>query len=66
MILHKIQGYIQTIYLIEYSHGLLLLDGCSRPDVSVIEAFNLCIDSRIFEIKQGMNSPHIYVNRRVW
>jgi len=39
MILHKIQGYIQTIYLIEYSHGLLLLDGCSRPDVSVIEAF---------------------------
>jgi glyoxylase-like metal-dependent hydrolase (beta-lactamase superfamily II) len=36
---HKIQGYIQAIYLIEYKHGLLLLDGCSRPDVTVIESF---------------------------
>ena len=33
---HEIQGYIQTIYLIEHSEGLLLLDGCCRPDAEVV------------------------------
>ncbi|SET07460.1 MBL fold metallo-hydrolase [Thalassotalea agarivorans] len=36
MKLHKIPGYIQTIYLAEYRNKLLLLDGCSRADVSVV------------------------------
>lgn len=37
--LHKIKGYIQTILLAEYADRLLLLDGCSRADVSVIKNF---------------------------
>ncbi|WP_349266992.1 MBL fold metallo-hydrolase [Veronia pacifica] len=37
--LHKIEGYIQTIYLAEYADSLLLLDGCSRPDVPKVLAF---------------------------
>lgn len=37
--LHKLAGYIQTIYLAEYEEKLLLLDGCSRPDVGLILSF---------------------------
>ncbi|MGF1684094.1 MBL fold metallo-hydrolase [Photobacterium minamisatsumaniensis] len=37
--LHKLDGYIQSIYLAEYPHGLLLLDGCSRADIPYIKAF---------------------------
>ncbi len=33
MKVHQLPGYIQSIYLIEYTHGLLLLDGCCRADV---------------------------------
>lgn len=33
MKLHTLKGYIQAIYLVEYDHGLLLLDGCCRADV---------------------------------
>ena len=32
MKIHTIRGYIQSIYLVEYSDKLLLLDGCSRID----------------------------------
>ncbi|WP_206483882.1 MBL fold metallo-hydrolase [Thalassotalea sp. G2M2-11] len=39
MKLHKISGYIQTIYLVEYPHGLLLLDGCSRADITTLAHF---------------------------
>lgn len=39
MKLHILDGYIQKIYLVEYPHGLLLLDGCSRPDVSLLRDF---------------------------
>ena len=39
MKLHQLNGYIQTIYLVEYPHGLMLLDGCSRADVSLISSF---------------------------
>jgi len=39
MKIHKIKGYIQVIYLVEYDHGLLLLDGCSRPDADVINTY---------------------------
>ncbi len=39
MKLHNIQGYIQQIYLVEYSDKLLLLDGASRADVGVILRF---------------------------
>lgn len=37
--LHKLDGYIQTILLAEYKDKLLLLDGCSRADVSQIKHF---------------------------
>ncbi|WP_298441610.1 MBL fold metallo-hydrolase [uncultured Ferrimonas sp.] len=36
MQLHTLQGYIQSIYLVEYPHGLLLLDGCCRADVGTV------------------------------
>lgn len=39
MQLHHIKGYIQTIYLVEYKHGLMLLDGCSRADVNTVQSF---------------------------
>ncbi|WP_026376417.1 MBL fold metallo-hydrolase [Aestuariibacter salexigens] len=39
MKLHQLNGYIQKIYLVEYDHGLLLLDGCCKPDVSLLRHF---------------------------
>lgn len=39
MQLHLIPGYIQSIYLVEYQHGLLLLDGCCRADIDLIKGF---------------------------
>lgn len=39
MQIHQLNGYIQSIYLVEYPHGLFLLDGCSRPDVAQITDF---------------------------
>ena len=39
MQIHYIEGYIQTILLIEYPDKLLLLDGGCRCDVPVIKAF---------------------------
>ena len=39
MKLHQLSGYIQSIYLVEYDHGLLLLDGCCRADVPTIAGF---------------------------
>ncbi|TKB44270.1 MBL fold metallo-hydrolase [Thalassotalea mangrovi] len=39
MKLHTLQGYIQNIFLAEYHHGLLLLDGCSRADVGMVKMF---------------------------
>ncbi len=39
MKLHHLTGYIQSIYLVEYPHGLLLLDGCCRADVNMIKDF---------------------------
>lgn len=37
--IHTIQGYIQNTFLVEYDHGLLLLDSGARTDVSVISSF---------------------------
>ncbi len=37
--LHQLDGYIQSIYLAEHHHGLLLLDGCSRADVDKVCKF---------------------------
>jgi len=37
--LHQLDGYIQTILLAEYQDNLLLLDGCSRADVTLIKEF---------------------------
>jgi len=39
MQIHHIEGYIQTILLVEYPDRLLLLDGGCRCDVTVIKAF---------------------------
>ncbi|MBY5991300.1 MBL fold metallo-hydrolase [Ferrimonas balearica] len=39
MRIHQLEGYIQSIYLVEYDHGLLLLDGCCRADVGVVLRF---------------------------
>lgn len=39
MQLHIIEGYIQRIYLVEEQAKLLLLDGCSRADVSTVADF---------------------------
>lgn len=37
--LHHLDGYIQSILLAEYTDKLLLLDGCSRADVSFIKHY---------------------------
>ena len=37
--IHHLNGYIQSIYLVEYPDKLLLLDGGSRGDVEIIEKF---------------------------
>jgi glyoxylase-like metal-dependent hydrolase (beta-lactamase superfamily II) len=37
--LHSIDGYIQQILIAEYQDNLLLLDGCCRADIGVIENF---------------------------
>lgn len=39
MHIHHIEGYIQSIYLVEYDDKLMLLDGCCRCDVAVVETF---------------------------
>lgn len=39
MKLHQIDGYIQSIYLVEYRYGLLLLDGCCRADIPILLNF---------------------------
>lgn len=36
MKIHTIDGFIQSIYLVEYSDKLLLLDGCSRADHDIV------------------------------
>ena len=39
MKLHHLPGYIQSIYLVEYASGLMLLDGCTRADVDDVKRF---------------------------
>jgi len=39
MQVHQLQGYIQSIYLVEYSDKLLLLDGCTRADVGLLRSY---------------------------
>ncbi|GAA5188446.1 MBL fold metallo-hydrolase [Ferrimonas gelatinilytica] len=39
MQLHRLEGYIQSLYLVEYPQGLLLLDGGCRVDVGRILRF---------------------------
>ncbi|MDN3609882.1 MBL fold metallo-hydrolase [Vibrio ostreicida] len=39
MKLHTIQGYIQTMYLAEYSDKLMLLDGASRADIPFLKHY---------------------------
>jgi glyoxylase-like metal-dependent hydrolase (beta-lactamase superfamily II) len=37
--IHKLQGHIQSIYLVEYPEKFLLLDGCCRADISMLKQF---------------------------
>lgn len=39
MKIHKLKGYIQNMYLVEYPHGLLLLDSGTRADVPMVLEF---------------------------
>lgn len=39
MKIHRIQGFIQNIYLVEYPDKCMLLDGCSRADFSTVKRF---------------------------
>lgn len=39
MKIHALDGYIQKIYLAEYTDKLMLLDGASRADISYIKKF---------------------------
>jgi glyoxylase-like metal-dependent hydrolase (beta-lactamase superfamily II) len=39
MKIHQIEGYIQTIYLVEYQDKLMLLDGCCRADHDIVLNF---------------------------
>lgn len=39
MKIHTIKGYIQNIFLVEYAHGCMLLDGCCRADVDILKVF---------------------------
>lgn len=36
---HEINGYIESIYLLEFPDKILLLDGAARPDIEIIEDF---------------------------
>lgn len=47
MKIHKLEGYIQNLFIAEYPDKLLLLDGGSRPDAKLIERF----------ITQTLNRP---------
>ncbi|PKG98325.1 MBL fold metallo-hydrolase [Paraglaciecola sp. MB-3u-78] len=39
MKIHGLKGHVQSIYLVEYPEKLLLLDGCCRADISMLEQF---------------------------
>lgn len=39
MNIHYLQGYIQSIYLVEYQDKLMLLDGCCRADIPLVTTF---------------------------
>lgn len=39
MRIHRIKGFIQNIYLVEYPDKCMLLDGCSRADFTTVKAF---------------------------
>jgi glyoxylase-like metal-dependent hydrolase (beta-lactamase superfamily II) len=39
MKIYHIEGYVQSIYLVEYPDKLLLLDGCCRADIPIITQF---------------------------
>ena len=43
MKIHTIKGYINNLFIAEYDHALLLMDGASPADLPVIEKF--CLDT---------------------
>lgn len=37
--IHHLEGYIQSIYLVEQDNSFFIMDGCCRPDISLIENY---------------------------
>ncbi|MCL1126136.1 MBL fold metallo-hydrolase [Shewanella surugensis] len=55
MQLHHIKGYIQSIYLVEYPDKLLLLDGCSRADVPLLQEYiQVKLQRELYDLKLVM------------
>lgn len=52
MKIHPVKGYINTLYIAEYGHGLLLMDGASPADLETIEIFcNMTLKRPVSDIK---------------
>lgn len=60
MKIHQLEGYIQLIYLVEYPHGLMLLDGCSRADVSLIRSYIVEVLQRPVEDLKVVVVTHLH------
>lgn len=60
MQLHQIPGHIQSIYLVEYPGGLMLLDGCSRADIGSLRRFITCDLDRPFSDLKLITVTHMH------
>ena len=60
MKVHQLQGHIQSIYLVEYPQKLLLLDGCCRADISMLEQFITGELSRAFSDLKLLVVTHMH------
>ncbi|MGQ8366052.1 MBL fold metallo-hydrolase [Glaciecola sp. 1036] len=55
MQIHQISGFIQNIFLVEYDHGCMLLDGASRADLRhIIRFFKDVLQRPITDLKVVM------------
>ncbi len=60
MKLHKIDGYIQKMYLAEYPDKLLLLDGASRADIPYLKHFITHTLNRPFSALTAVVVTHMH------
>lgn len=58
--IHQFEGYIEQIFIAEYPDKILLLDGCCKPDVGLIEKFIIMkLHRRMSDIKLSVvTHPH--------